>query len=307
MDANEREHVPVLLAEVLGLIEVHPGIRIVDATLGSGGYARSFLEKLDTSARVVAFDWDEQAIRSFEERYVADPLVGPALQSKRFVLVHAPYSELASTLAKANIGSVDVIVADLGLSSAQLDDPSRGLSFQKDGPLDMRLNAKETVTGADILHQWSSDALAELFRVYADEGEALRIAKAIVFERKKTSFERTLQLAELVKRNVVSARRSGRIHPATKVFQALRMAVNSEIQHLEGLLGAAHEKLGSGGRMIVVSFHSGEDGLVKHAFQKWSREDGWHILTKKPIVPSREEECTNPRARSAKLRCIQKP
>ncbi len=307
MDAKSKEHVPVLLAEVLGLIENRPGIRIIDATLGGGGYTCALLEQLDESARLIAFDWDEQAIRSFEERYATDPLVGPALQSKQLVLVHAPYSELASALEKEKIASVDVIVADLGLSSVQLDDPNRGLSFQTDGPLDMRLNSKETVTAADIINYWSSEALAELFRVYADEGEADRIARAIVLERKKVPFERTLQLAELVKRNVVAARRQGRIHPATKVFQALRMAVNSETKHLEGLLEAAHEKLGSGGRMIVVSFHSGEDGLVKHTFQKWSREDGWHILTKKPVIPGREEEQKNPRARSAKLRCIQKP
>ncbi len=307
MDAKSKEHVPVLLAEVLSFIETRPGMRVVDATLGGGGYTSAFLEKLDVTSQVIAFDWDEQALRSFEKLHAGDPVVGSALQSKRLMLVHAPYSELASTLAREKVESVDVIVADLGLSSVQLDDPSRGLSFQVDGPLDMRLNSKETVTAADIVNSWSPEALAELFTVYADEGEASRIAKAIVLERKKIPFERTLQLAELVKKNVVAARRQGRIHPATKVFQALRMAVNSETRHLEGLLEAAYESLVSGGRMVVVSFHSGEDGLIKRTFQEWSREKGWQLLTKKPIVPSQEEERANPRARSAKLRCIQKP
>ena len=142
--------------------------------------------------------------------------------------------------------------------------------------------------------------------VQADEGEAERIAQAIVVARKQSSLTTTQELANLVKRNVVAARRHGRIHPATKVFQALRMAVNSEAKHLEGLLAAAYEKLSPGGRMIVVAFHSGEDGLVKRAFQKWSREDEWQLLTKKPIGPSEEETRVNPRARSAKLRCIQK-
>lgn len=307
MDAKSKEHVPVLLVEVLNFIENRPGIRIVDATLGGGGYTHAFLEKLDNNAKLIAFDWDERSIRSFEERYAHDSVVESALQSKRLVLVHAPYSELARALSSEEIESVDVIVADLGLSSVQLDDPRRGLSFQEDGPLDMRLNSKETVTAADIVNQWAPEDLAELFSVYADEGEALRIAKAIAVVRKKTPLTRTLELAELVKANVVPARRQGRIHPATKVFQALRMAVNSETRHLEGLLEAAHEKLSPGGRMIVVSFHSGEDGLVKRAFQKWSREENWQLLTKKPVVPGREEEQRNPRARSAKLRCIQKP
>lgn len=306
MDANEREHIPVLLAEVLDLMAVKPGMCLVDATLGGGGYTRAILERLGGTGTLLAFDWDERAISAFEKRFALDPLVQAALQSKRLILVHAPYSALTSQLSESGRETVDVIVADLGLSSQQLDDPSRGLSFQTDGPLDMRLNSRETVTAADIINHWSEEALAELFQVYADEGEARRIAKAIVLARKKAPVEWTIQLAEVVKRNVVAARRQGRIHPATKVFQALRMAVNSETQHLQGLLEAAHEKLGQGGRMIVVSFHSGEDSLVKRAFQKWSREEGWQLLIKKPVGPSEEEERLNPRARSAKLRGIQK-
>ncbi len=303
MDVHERKHVPVLLTEVLDLIPLRQGMLVVDATLGGGGYTRALLEKLDTTSKLIAFDWDEQAIRYFPERFADDALVQAALRSQRLRLVQAPYSELGAVLEDQK---VDVIVADLGLSSTQLDDPSRGLSFQTDGPLDMRLNSRETVTAADIVNHWSPEALTELFQVYADEGEAERIAQAIVVARKQSSLTTTQELANLVKRNVVAARRHGRIHPATKVFQALRMAVNSEAKHLEGLLAAAYEKLSPGGRMIVVAFHSGEDGLVKRAFQKWSREDEWQLLTKKPIGPSEEETRVNPRARSAKLRCIQK-
>jgi 16S rRNA (cytosine1402-N4)-methyltransferase len=171
----------------------------------------------------------------------------------------------------------------------------------------MRLNSKETVTAEDIVNHWSEHSLAELFRTYADEGEAERIAKAIGVARKAMPITRTKELAELVRKNVVPARRQGRIHPATQVFQALRMAVNSEAQHLEGLLQAVHTKLLPGGRFIVVAFHSGEDGLVKRTFQTWSRQEGWQLLTKKPIPPTEEEVKRNPRSRSAKLRGIQKP
>lgn len=304
MDTSRR-HVPVLLNSVLELAQLELGMHVIDATLGGGGYTRALLERVGPTGSVMAFDWDEQAIQSFREEAAHDPMLMQALEEGRLVLVHRPYSELDQALADAHWDKVEVVVADLGLSSVQLDDPKRGLSFLTDGPLDMRLNSRETVTAADIINQWDEDSLAELFRVYGDEGEALRIAQAIVKARTKQSFSTTLELAELVKGNVVSARRRGRIHPATKVFQALRIAVNSERQELVTFLQKAFALLAPGGRLLIVTFHSGEDVLVKEFFRERMREGRGVLLTKKPVSPSDEEIHANPRSRSGKLRGIQ--
>lgn len=302
----ENHHIPVMLPEVLALLELKVGMRVVDATLGAGGYTRKFLEHVGPTGQVIAFDWDQAALENFQNRFKDDEEVQTALTSGRLLLVHAPYSLLTPILQEKNIGAIDAIVADLGLSSLQLDNPERGLSFQTDGPLDMRLNSQETVTAADIVNHWSVEALAELFETYADEGEARRIAEAIGLARKQAPILRTKVLADLVRANVVKPRRLARIHPATKVFQALRMAVNSEAQELSLFLEAAKTVLADQGKFVVVSFHSGEDGLVKRAFQAWEADNHWTILTKKPIVPTDEEQQINPRSRSAKLRGIQK-
>lgn len=302
----ENHHIPVMLPEVLALVQIKAGMRVVDATLGAGGYTRKFLERVGSTGQVIAFDWDRAAIENFQNRFKDDEEVQTALASGRLLLVHSPYSQLASILQEKKIEGVDVIVADLGLSSLQLDNPERGLSFQTDGPLDMRLNSQETVTAADIVNHWSIEALAELFETYADEGEARRIAEAIGLARKQAPILRTKVLADLVRANVVKPRRLARIHPATKVFQALRMAVNSEAQELRLFLEGANTALVDQGKLAIVSFHSGEDGLVKRTFQAWEKTDHWTILTKKPIVPTHEEQKVNPRARSAKLRGIQK-
>lgn len=306
MDATESEHVPVLLDTVLDLITFEPSMRLVDATLGGGGYTHAFLERLGPTGSLMAFDWDKRAIEEFRERYRDDQLVKQALTEGRLLLMHRPYSELSQVLAEVAWSGVHGIVADLGLSSLQLDDPERGLSFLTDGPLDMRMNSQETVTAADIVNGWSSESLSELFQVYGDEGEAGRIADALVTSRRQEPILRTKQLADIVKRNVVAARRRGRIHPATKVFQALRMAVNSEAKELGSLLAAVHEALLPGGKCIIVSFHSGEDRLVKRTFEEWRAEGGWEVVTQKPRVPTAREVAENPRARSAKVRCIQK-
>lgn len=295
-------HVPVLLTAVLDLATIKPGMRVIDATLGGGSYTRALVEAVGESGRVMAFDWDAQAIERFRERAAHDPVLYRALQEERLLLVNRPYSELSQSLTEAQWSTVDVIVADLGLSSEQLADPERGLSFQTDGPLDMRLNTSETVTAADIVNQWSEADLAELFRVYADEGEAGRIAAAIVLARRKQTLTRTSELAELVKGNVVAARRRGRIHPATQVFQALRMAVNSEVKHLTLFLQEAFRSLAPHGKLIVVTFHSGEDALVKRTLRAFVDQGLGRLLTKKPITPNDDEVRANPRSRSAKLR-----
>ena len=299
-------HVPVLLTTVLDLAAIKSGMRVIDATLGGGSYTRALVEAVGEDGRVMAFDWDQQAILRFRERATHDPVLYKALQEERLLLVNRPYSELSQSLTEAKWGAVDVIVADLGLSSEQLADPERGISFQADGPLDMRLNTSETVTAADIVNHWAEADLAELFRVYADEGEAGRIAEAIVLARRRQPLTRTSELANLVKDNVVAARRRGRIHPATQVFQALRMAVNSEVKHLTLFLQEALRSLVPDGKLLIVTFHSGEDALVKRTFRTFEKEMLGRVLTKKPITPSDDEVHANPRSRSAKLRGIVK-
>lgn len=301
---NTLKHIPVLLDEVIALAEIKPGMCVVDATLGGGSYTRRLLDLVGSSGRVFAFDWDQSAIEHFQEETSLD--VQQALEEGRLILVHQSYATLSSVLHQQGLEHVDVIVADLGFSSLQLDDPERGLSFQQDGPLDMRLNSTETVTAADIVNQWDENSLAELFRVYADEGEAERIARAIVSRRRQALLTRTSELAELVRAHVVPARRRGKIHPATKVFQALRMAVNSEREHLQLFLRQGVEALVSGGRFLVVTFHSGEDLLVKQAFRVVVGHAEGKLINKKPIVPTSAECIQNPRARSAKLRGLQK-
>lgn len=301
---NDQAHIPVLLSSVLKIATIRPGMSVVDATLGGGGYTLALLEAVGPQGRVMAFDWDEQAIESFLQKMPS--IAQRALEEKRLILVHGSYSTLREAMAQSNWQGAHVIVADLGLSSIQLDDPTRGLSFQKDGPLDMRLNSQETITAADIINAWSEESLGELFRVYADEGESERIARAIILARKKQPILRTGELADLVRSNVVAARRRAKIHPATKVFQALRMAVNSEREHLQSFLRQGLEQLFPAGKFLVVTFHSGEDILVKQIFRELSQDGQAVLLTKKPLQPSQEEIAANPRSRSAKLRGIQK-
>lgn len=301
---NDQVHIPVLLTSVLGLAAIRPGMSVVDATLGGGGYTLALLEAVGPQGRVMAFDWDEQAIESFLQNMPS--IAQRALEEKRLILVPESYSTLREAMARSNWQGVHVIVADLGLSSIQLDDPMRGLSFQKDGPLDMRLSSHETVTAADIVNTWSEESLGELFRVYADEGESERIARAIVLARKKQPLLRTGELADLVRSNVAIARRRAKIHPATKVFQALRMAVNSEREHLQSFLRQGLKQLFPAGKFLVVTFHSGEDVLVKQIFRELSQDGQAVLLTKKPLQPNQEEIIANPRSRSAKLRGIQK-
>lgn len=302
------EHVPVMLRSVLEVLALRPGMRVVDATLGGGGYARALLDAVGPTGKVIALDWDEAAMVRFKERAVKDPALSDALTSERLILVRTSYAALMTVLEKQGWDGADAIVADLGLSSDQLADPARGISFQTDGPLDMRLNSDETVQAAHILNQWDEDALTDLFQTYGDEPEAKRIATAIVAARRLTPLSTTTELRQLIWENVVPARRKGKTHPATKVFQALRIAVNSERAHLEAFLSAIPAALAPGGRAAIVSFHSGEDRIVKHLFQQDIRSEAPRLIwvTKKPLVPDSAEIRSNPRSRSAKLRAVER-
>ncbi len=308
MEQHSTGHVPVMLAPVLSALALEPGMRVVDATLGGGGYTRAILEAIGPNGQVIAFDWDQSAIDRFRMQTKNDARLSQALESGRLILVNASYAELPEILRSHDWPAADRIVADLGLSSDQLADPKRGITFQSEGPLDMRLNSGEKVEARHLLNQLDEVSLADLFETYGDEPEAKRIAAAIMKARQEAPLATTTELRELIWANVVPARRRGKTHPATKVFQALRIAVNSEQAHLERFLSAIPEALRPGGRAAIVSFHSGEDRTVKQLFQKNIRSESPTLrwITKKPLVPDDHELSANPRSRSAKLRVVER-
>lgn len=302
------EHLPVLVKEVLEGLAPQAGGLYVDATFGRGGHSARILDAIGPAGRLIAIDRDPQAIAAGQQRFSADP---------RVELVHAPFAELADVVADRAAGQpVLGVLLDLGVSSPQLDQPERGFSFSQDGPLDMRM---DPTRGLSAAHWLAEATVTELQRVIAELGEeryARRIATAIVREREQSPILRTRQLAELVQRVVP---RDGK-HPATRTFQALRMFINDELGQLRAALTAALSALAVGGRLVVISFHSLEDRLVKHFMRQYSQVDP--VYAGLPIIPaeaepvlalvgrkcraSEQELAANPRARSAVLRVAEK-
>jgi len=288
---TEPRHVPVLSAEVLHYLDPQPGQTIVDATVGAGGHARLLAERVGTAGRVIGLDQDPAMLRLAQER----------LRGLSVVLKHRNFDELADVLRDEGLSTVDAVLADLGFASDQLADPQRGLSFQEDGPLDMRLDPTRGEPASALLRRLPERELADIFWRYGEERYSRRVARKIAGLREETAIATTGQLAELV-RGCVPRPRGHRhiIDPATRVFQALRIAVNDELGALERLLAILPECVKSGGRVVIISFHSLEDRLVKQAFRK--SPNLFKELTRKPVPASVEEVRSNPRARSAKLR-----
>jgi 16S rRNA (cytosine1402-N4)-methyltransferase len=288
-------HVPVLPAAVLEWLNPQPGQTVVDCTLGGGGHARLIATKLGPGGRLIGLDRDATMIE----------LARPGLESlpdrPNLTLVHSNFDDLRGVLDGLGVGRVDGVLADLGFSSDQMDDPARGLSFSREGPLDMRLSLDDYTTAEDLLNQASERDLADYFWKYGEERFSRRIARQIVQTRKARPLRTTDDLAALVRRCV--PRGKGGIDPATRVFQALRIAVNDELGALDQLLEALPDCVTPGGRAIVISFHSLEDRRVKQAFRQG---EVWTVLTRKPVTASDEEVAANPRARSAKLRAAER-
>jgi 16S rRNA (cytosine1402-N4)-methyltransferase len=283
---RQARHVPVLADELLRLLDPKPGETWVDCTAGGGGHARLIAERVAPGGRVVGLDQDPAMLKRARARLAGLPVE----------LVHANFDQLPEVLANRGLGPVDGVFADLGFASDQVDEPARGLSFREDGPLDMRLDPTAGTTAADVVNTVSEAGLADIFFEYGEERHSRRVARKIVERRKARPLATTGELADLV-RSCVS--RSGGIDPATRVFQALRIAVNDELGALDRLLAALPRVVRAGGRAGIISFHSLEDRRVKHAF----RTPGvWEPVTKKPVEASDEETARNPRARSAKLR-----
>ncbi|OZH53248.1 16S rRNA methyltransferase [Hydrocoleum sp. CS-953] len=279
-------HVPVLSNELISGLAIRPGGLYLDATLGYGGHTQLILAAAP-DVKVVAIDQDEQAIASCKTS-LADYSSN----------IQFWYGNFADYQPK-NL-EFDGIIADLGINSVQLDTPERGFSFRYDAQLDMRMNQQQTITAAEIVNHWEEAKLANIFYTYGEERLSRRIARKIVERR---PFETTTELAEAIAHSVPRKYRYGRIHPATRVFQALRIEVNQELSSLETFLKNAPNWLKTKGRIGIISFHSLEDRLVKHGFRDSSV---LQVLTKKPIQPQDNEISTNPRARSAKLRLAEK-
>lgn len=303
-------HQPVLLEEALALLNCRSGGIYVDGTVGGGGHARAILEGTSPDGLIVGIDRDDEALR--EASRVLAPF-GP-----RVILAKGSFADLRDILAAHGIGPVQGILLDLGVSSHQLETAERGFSFSLEGPLDMRMDPSSGPSARDLIRSAREDELASIFREFGEERFARRIARAIIEHRRREPIENTVDLAALIARVVPGgAREERRIHPATRVFQALRIAVNRELDHLERGLREGIETLTPGGRMAVISFHSLEDRLVKETFRSWEKtctcppgipvctcrtEAKARVLTRKPLRPRPEETEANPRARSARLR-----
>ena len=273
---------------------------MVDATIGHGGHSFLFGQRLGPAGTLVGFDLDSRSLERARERLAA--------LSCKVILLQSNFSCLAERLAELEIRKVDFILADLGLCSAQLSDTEIGLSFRTNMPLDMRIDQSLTTTAADIIREFDEESLADLIFQYGQDRASRRIARYIVERRRREPITTTGQLAAIVARalRVPGGKSRSRKHPATRTFQALRIAVNHELENLQELLSSAPALLRKDGCIAIISYHSLEDGLVKRDFRDNERAGVYHLLTKKPITPSRSEIAANHRARSAKLRIAQK-
>ncbi len=293
-------HIPVLLQETLGLLSPSPGEVFLDGTVGAGGHAVAIAERIGPGGILVCSDGDPGMLAVAAERLKGFSCIRT---------LHADYAEVGRLRDAAGGRPFDGMLLDLGMSSLQLDDPARGFSFREDGPLDMRRDPATPVpTARDILRRAGERELADIFFRFGEERFSRRIARAIVERRRREPIEGTLALAALVQGAIPRKAWPRGIHPATRVFQALRIAVNRELESLSDFLDGFLPHLAPGGRIAVISFHSLEDRLVKEAFRDLSRggEAVLEVLTRKPVVPGREEVGMNPRARSAKLRAARR-
>jgi len=312
MPDSEFEHKSILVSEILGFLDLQPGSVVIDATLGLGGHAEAVLQTF-ADTKVIGIDQDQKALENATERLKSF--------GSRFQGVHSNFVEISSVADERNITAVDAVIADLGVSSMQLDDAERGFSFRFDAPLDMRMDTSKGSTAAELLEELDQEEIANLIYRYGEERKSRRVARLIVERRDAGQPVRsTEELARLVERAVGRSPKD-KIHPATRTFQALRIAVNNELGILDGFIKDSIDLLKLNGTLSVITFHSLEDRIVKQAFQKLSgkcfcppripkcvcgAEKRVEILTRKPVVPTEDEMSVNPRSRSAKLRVCRK-
>ena len=289
------EHLSVMPTEVLEWLNLHEGKVVLDGTLGLGGHSSLIADKIGSSGYLIGLDRDENAIEIATARLKN--------VSCKVDICHSRYSDMLKALEKLGVSGVDGVLLDIGVSSMQLDRADRGFSFMREGPLDMRMDKSSGMTAADIVMTYSEEELARVIYEYGEERFSRRIAKMIVEHRKTEKIESTLQLAGIIEKAV---HRRGRIHPATRSFQGLRIEVNQELKELEDGIAAAVSALNSGGRFVLLTFHSLEDRIAKYRMRELA-EQGVVKLTKKKVVKPSYQECqVNRRARSAKLRVVEK-
>lgn len=291
-------HEPVMLEEVQQYLDLKPAQTVLDCTVGCGGHARRLLEKIAPDGTLIGIDWDKRALEEAEKNL--------AEFKGRFKLVCDNFANLAEILSTLGIKKIDACLLDLGVSSLQLENQERGFSIRYDGPLDMRMDSRTEINASDVVNKLPEYELAGILREFGDERFSRSIAKAIVRERQKEPISSTWKLARIATNSIPARFRKRRIHPATRTFLALRIAVNKELENLNRLLVLLPGYLAKKARVCIISFHSLEDRIAKQFFKKVASENIFRIITKKPITPTPEEIYHNPRARSAKFRVAEK-
>ncbi len=291
-------HESVLLKEVLELLAPKPGDCIVDATLGYGGHAQAICEVLGPRGRLIGFDKDPEALQKSKETLKN--------YGDRLIMIQSDFRHIGSELKTRGISRVQGALADLGVSSPQLDNARRGFSFSKEAPLDMRMDPSQDTTAGKLVNSLSEKELSDVLWLLGEERFSRRIARRIVEARSQKKIETTLELAQIIASSTPASYRHRRIHPATRSFQAIRMAVNTEQESLDIFLKDAVEVLDDGARLAVIAFHSLEDRKVKQAFRGYAQQGLGVLVTRKPVRPSEAEAETNPRSRSARLRVFER-
>ncbi len=301
-DGEPSPHKPVMLDEVISFIKPDKGNIIVDATIGTGGHSCEILKMIGRDGLLIGIDKDAEVLKIARKNL--------SKIGNSFKLYHTDYTDLSNILNELKISKINGILLDLGISSFQLDSPERGFSFNKEGSLDMRMDRSKGITAKDLLKTLSEKEIGEIFWRYGEEKRSRSIAKAISQERQRHGcIKTTTQLSKIIERTLYKSKKRpkrSRIHPATRTFQALRIAVNDELKSLEYFLNNAYEFLSSGSRIVVISFHSLDDRLAKHTFRKGQNTSALKILTKKPLRPTELEIKENIRSRSAKLRAAER-
>ena len=313
MDEVNFSHKSVLLFECIEALNIRDGYTYVDCTAGGGGHSLEIAKRMGKNSRLICFDQDSDAIKAAKER-LAD-------FSSRVTFINENFSSLGSVLEELKVDNLGGVLADLGCSSYQFDTPERGFSYMNDAPLDMRMNKDAPLTAYNVVNEYSEFDLRKIINDYGEERFAGRIATSICRARAESKIETTLQLSEIIKSAIPAAARANGPHPAKRTFQAIRIEVNAELDVISPMLASATEKMVSGGRIAVISFHSLEDRIIKHAFKELSsgctcprdfpvcvcgKKPKIKEISKKPILPSEEELLENPRSRSAKLRIAEK-
>ena len=294
---NQPHHKPVMADEVLGFLRLEKGYKVLDGTVGGGAHAGFILEKIQPDGFLIGIDRDEKSLEIAERKL--------RKFDKIYKLTHANFKNLDKVLLDSGIEKIDAVLFDLGISSYQLEDAGRGFSFEREGFLDMRMDTSGGLRAYDIVNKYSRKELEEIIRDLGQERYFRRVVGFILEKRKEAPIKSTREFSELLKKAIGRRYRSQRIHPATRTFQALRIAVNKELDNIDEALGKVLAFMRSGARICVIAFHSLEDRIIKVRFKEFAKRQEGRIITKKPVTPTEDEIRRNPRSRSAKLRVFE--